>query len=243
MNSPLDRHEKIAASFSGGKDSTAVVELLREHLDRITLYHLDAGDLLPEIAEAVARIEASVPHFVRVQTDSNHWISEHGMPSDLMPYSAHQIGRLMGEPGKVRLVSRYDCCWANLMAPIWDRIRNDGNTLLIRGTKEVDMRSLPVGDGETTEGVEIWLPLLGWSNADVFAFLASRGVPIPRIYSYMTNSPECARCPAWWNEQRNFYLKRYYPALHAEYQDRLRVIAGEVMPSMAAFMREWEGVM
>lgn len=241
MNSPLDRHERIALSYSGGKDSSACVELLREHLDRITIYHLDTGDLLPEMAEAVQMVELSVPNFVRVQSDSGQWIAAHGMPSDLMPYHAHPVGQAMGQHHGTRIVSRYDCCFANVMAPMFERMRADNITLLIRGTKRADMPQLPVEDGSVNDGIELWLPLLEWSNEDVFAFLNARGVPVPRLYAFVTNGPECARCPAWWGEQRNSYLKRFYPNLWDEYQSRLRVIAGAMMPSFAAFMREWEG--
>ena len=37
--------------FSGGKDSRALIELFRPHLDGITVYHLDTGDMFPEIRE------------------------------------------------------------------------------------------------------------------------------------------------------------------------------------------------
>lgn len=243
MSSPLDRHEKVALLYSGGKDSTAVVELLRESLDRLTIYHLDTGDLLPEMAEAVQRVELSVPNFIRVQTDVAKWINQHGLPSDLMPYHQHKVGQMMGQHGGVQIVSRYDCCWANLMGPLIERVHADGNTLVIRGTKAADMPMLPLDDGQIGDGLELWLPIRDWSNEDVFAFLNARGIPMPRIYAFVANSPECARCPAWWGEQRNTYLKRFYPHLWNEYQSRLRVLAGAVMPSFAAFMREWEGTL
>lgn len=237
---PLERHEKAALSFSGGKDSTACVELLREHLDRITIYHLDSGDLLPEMRESVARVEATAPHFVRVESNVAGWIAEHGLPSDLMPYQMHGIGQMMGEH-KRRITSRYECCFANLMAPLFARVHADGNTLLIRGTKRVDMPKLPAESGSLTDGVELWLPLVDWSNEDVFRFLAERNIPLPRIYAYLTNSPECAQCPAWWGEQRNTYLKRFYPDLWRGYQQRLSMLAAEMAPSVLAFLREWEG--
>ena len=237
MISPLDRHEKIALSFSGGKDSLACVYLLRDRLDDITIYHVDTGDLLPEMRESVARVEAFAPHFVRIETHVSDWIAEHGLPTDLLPHSAHPVGQVMGEP-RHRLVGRYDCCYANLMWPVFERVQADGNTLLIRGTKRVDMNRLPAQDGEVVFGVEIHLPLLEWSHEQVFAFLALNSVPIPRVYELVTNSPECARCSAWWGERRAEYLKKYHPQLWRDYDDRLQIVINEIALPLAMLKRE-----
>jgi 3'-phosphoadenosine 5'-phosphosulfate sulfotransferase (PAPS reductase)/FAD synthetase len=234
---PLDRHEKIALSWSGGKDSTAVLHILRDELHRLTVYHVDTGDLLPEMRDHVRRFEHIIPNFVRIQTNVAAWNIEHGLPTDLLPYSAHHIGRLMGEE-RIKLVSRYDCCAANLMAPLYDRVKADGNTLLIRGTKRADMMQLPVESGEAPDGIELWYPLLDWSHDDVFLYLRQHGIPIPRLYGDMKNSPECARCTAWWHEGRGAYLAQHYPNLARDYQARLRLVAEEIGPSIDALGAE-----
>jgi len=235
--SPLERHQKIALSFSGGKDSLACVQLLREHLDRITLYHVDTGDLLPEMRASVAHVEMFAPNFVRIETNVTSWIEQHGLPSDLVPHSSHLIGQLMGEH-RTRLVSRYDCCWHSLMWPLLSRVIEDGNTLLIRGTKRVDMKRLPVASGDTVEGLEYWYPLQDWSNEQVFAYLVCEKVPLPRIYDVVTNSPECARCSAWWGERRAEYLKDHHPELWREYDERLQLVINEIAGPLALLRRE-----
>ena len=70
---PLDRHGRGALQFSGGKDSLALVYLLRPQWDRLTLYHVDTGDLLPEVREIVDTVEAMVPDFRRIETDAKAW--------------------------------------------------------------------------------------------------------------------------------------------------------------------------
>lgn len=234
---PLTRHKKIALSFSGGKDSLACVHLLREHLNDITIYNLDTGDLLPEMRESIDRVEAFAPHFVRIQRDVNAWIAEHGLPTDLLPHSAHQVGQAMGEH-KAKLVARYDCCYLNLMAPLFERVRADGNTLLIRGTKAVDMKKLPVKSGDVSDGLEIWYPLQEWSNDQVFACLRDKGVPLPRVYEHVVNSPECARCSAWWGEGRAAYLKQHHPELWRDYDARLQIVIGEIAAPLRLLWRE-----
>ncbi len=235
----LKGHTKIALSYSGGKDSRACIQLFKDRLDEITIYHLDTGDLLPEMRASVAEVEATAPHFVRIETNVAEWIATHGLPTDLLPYTEHPVARHMGQGRSAHpLVPRYDCCYANLMWPVYARVRDDGNTLLIRGTKLVDMRRLPAYDGEVVEGVTIHYPLLGWTNQQVFAYLSLQGVTLPRVYNYVENSPECARCSAWWGEGRGMYLRKYHPELWAEYDARLQIIIDAVAPSLALLRHE-----
>lgn len=236
MMEVLDRHERIALSFSGGKDSTACVWLLRDHLERITLYHLDTGDLLPEVVEVVEQVRAIVPHFVTVRSDVAGWIERNGPPSDLVPHGSHPVGQHMAE-GRA-IVHRYSCCSANLMVPLFDRIVADGNTLLIRGTKAADMKRLPMGSGDVIDGLELLLPLLEWSNADVLAYLREQGAPISTAYGHFDNLPECATCSAWWSEGRAAYLRARHPALFAKYQARMDVVMAEVGPVAQMLARE-----
>jgi 3'-phosphoadenosine 5'-phosphosulfate sulfotransferase (PAPS reductase)/FAD synthetase len=235
--SPLDRHKKIALSWSGGKDSTAVLHMLRHELHRITVFHVDTGDLLPEMRDQVALFGDAIPNFVRIETNVAAWNIEHGLPTDLLPHSAHPVGRMMGEH-RIMLASRYDCCGANLMMPLYQRVLDDGFTLLIRGTKRADMKLLPAQSGEAPDGVELWYPLLDWSHADVFAYLRGNGIPLPRLYDVMVNAPECARCTAWWREGRAAYLAQHYPELARDYQARLKVVAEEIGPSIDALAGE-----
>lgn len=235
--SPFAQHERIALSFSGGKDSLAVYYLLREHKHRFTVYHCNTGDLLPEQSEVVAHVRADAVNFVEVKTDAIGWINQNGLPTDLLPHTAHWVGREMGEPG-VPLVSRYDCCWSNLMEPTYRRVAEDGNTLLIRGTKAADMKRLPKLSGSTSDGITLWYPLQDWTNDQVFAYLREQGAPISRVYDHVTNSPECARCTAWWGEKRGDYLRRYHPDLWRDYSSRLGLVVGEINKALAPLIQE-----
>lgn len=237
MEDILARHNKIALSFSGGKDSLACVYLLRPYRDRITLYHLDSGDLLPETRAVVDHVRGFWPRCVTINGNVDGWIAQNGMPTDLLPYNSHHIGRLFGQED-VALVPRYDCCFHNLMRPIFERIKADGNTLLIRGTKQADERKLPADSGDVFEGIEVLLPVRDWSHQRVFDYLRSVGAPISRVYDYVTNAPECARCPAWWNERRASYLREFHPELFRSYAGRLHVVSRAISAPLGNLMRE-----
>ncbi len=226
--------------FSGGKDSLACVHLLREHWDEITLYHVDTGDLLPEIREIVDHVEAMVPRFVRTRSDSAGWMQANGLPSDLVPTTSTAMGLMIGA-SQQRIVDRFDCCLQNLWLPMHEPMAADGITLVIRGTKRADLTKLPAENGPSGWGYDLWLPLLDWSHADVFAYLREVGAPICRVYENHFNAPECATCPAWWSEKRARYLKRHHPALYGAYRAKLERVSRETTPHWLALQEELRG--
>ncbi|MBR0651988.1 phosphoadenosine phosphosulfate reductase family protein [Roseomonas terrae] len=233
LRAAIEAAARPAAAFSGGKDSLAVVYLLREAglLDRVTLYHLDTGDLLPEVREIVDHVKAFAPRFVHLQGDVLGWIERNGAPSDLVPGN----GREPPGTGPGSIVQRYACCYANLMLPLWERIAADGVDLLFRGTRRDDLPRLPADDGAILPGgMLLRLPLREWKAEDVFRYLRSVGAPIARLYHHKTQSPECARCTAWWHESRAAYLRQFYPDLFADYRKRLAPIASALLPVVDA---------
>jgi 3'-phosphoadenosine 5'-phosphosulfate sulfotransferase (PAPS reductase)/FAD synthetase len=234
---PLDRHGRGALHFSGGKDSLALVHLLRPQWDKLTLYHVDTGDLLPEVREIVDMVEAMVPAFVRIETDARAWTAGHGLPSDLVPTTSTAVGMAIGA-SKQPIVDRFACCVANIMAPMHQQMVEDGVPLAIRGTKRADLARLPAVDGDTSLGYELWLPLLEWSHDDVFAYLRKVGAPICRVYKHRVNAPECATCPAWWSEARAQYLNKYHPGLFEAYRAKLAKVTDEITPHWRALKGE-----
>ena len=242
IDSPLDKHEKVALHFSGGKDSLAVVQLLANQLDRVTIYHGDTGDQLPEQQASVAYVEALAPHFVRIRSDVRGWIKTNGLPSDLVPYASHPIGRALGQE-TVPIVPRYDCCWENIMRPLLERTRADGCTLLIRGTKRCDAPAFPFlsGDVDPVTGIEFWYPLEHWTDHDVLAFLRNSGAPVPPYYDAgLKGAPDCAHCTAWLDEGRGAYLKAHHPEIWREYRAGLIAILQALGDPMRHLQREMQ---
>lgn len=231
------QHKNVALSFSGGKDSLACVYLMREHLPNLTVYHMDPGDMLPETKAVVAHVKTMAARFVHLHGDVHSWQERHGLPTDLVPHTAHPMGQLMQGVGP-KLVSRYDCCRENLMRPVWDAIRADGVTLVIRGSKRSDPASKGNQDGMSADGVTLCLPIWDWSDADVFAYLAEQGAPISRVYQEGATTPDCATCSGWWEEKRAAYLRKHHPELWAVYGAKLKVVTDAIREPIAQLERE-----
>jgi phosphoadenosine phosphosulfate reductase len=239
----IGRHGRGALSFSGGKDSTVCAWLLRPIADKVTLYCCDTGDLLPETQAVIEQVAPLFPHFVMIRRDTAAWIAEHGLPSDLVPYQSHPIGRMIGQASRPPLVSKYDCCYSNIMLPLLEAIKQDGHTLLIRGTKTVDMPRLPISDGGQSEGLEVCYPLQDWTDAEVMQFLREHEAPVSKVYAYehASSSLDCATCPGWWKDRRGPYLKANHPGLFTLHQARLRQVVEALRPTIGEFVDAMDG--
>lgn len=237
MKEVIERHKRIALQFSGGKDSLALLYLMRPFWDRLTVYWTDTGDAFPETRELVERIEAEVPNFVRIEGRQPETIDLFGIPSDLVPVGSTPIG-VIANRGGVLIQDRYSCCMRSLMLPMHERMVQDGITLVIRGQKEADRLRAPVRSGDVENGIEYLFPLQDWSDDDVMAFLRKEGIEVPRFYETLRASPDCMTCSAYWEEGRAAYLKEHHPAAYREYQRRLNTISDATAEAIAHFNKE-----
>lgn len=232
------RHDRIAFQFSGGADSIAALYVMRPWWDLLTVYHVDTGDQFPEIAETVERVSHDLP-IVTIRGDAPGWRAANGLPSDVVPFDNTAIGRALS--GRtIPIVTKMECCAANLMDPLHQQMRRDGMTLLVRGTRSEEFRGgLDLRSGWTDGQVELLHPIEGWSKREVLRYLNENGLPCPPFYDMgMRAAPECMGCTAWWDEGRMAYMRRFHPAEAVLYEKNLRAIRGEIMRQMGNSLEE-----
>lgn len=233
----LSAYRNVALQFSGGKDSLACLYLLREQLDDITVYWLDTGDTCPETVAVLDQVRSWVPNFVAVRTDSKNWRAANGYPSDLVPAKAHTLGVAYGM-NDFRLVGRFDCCYANLMLPMHERMVEDGVDCVIRGTKLCDTGRVPA-EGNVGSYTVI-LPIRDWSHQQVFDYLESVGAPYNEVYDHFVgiSAPECLTCTAWWDDNKGEYLKARHPEQYVAYRKDLKIISIALQSHLADLAKE-----
>lgn len=225
IHGAMQRHERIAFQFSGGRDSTAALYVMRPFWDRLTVYHVDTGDQFPELRAVVDAVErdTGLP-IVRITSDVIAYWREVGYPSDIVPFDNTAIGRdLSGK--KTRIVGRMECCSTNLMMPLHRRMIEDDMTLLVRGTRVDEFAHLPIRSGFRDADVELLYPIQHWSAQEVTNYLTEHGRPIAPFYAAgLDMAPECLGCTAWWDEGRLGYMRARYPVAAKLTERNMRVI-------------------
>lgn len=222
----LDAHERIVLQFSGGKDSLAVLRLLKNYLHKTTVLWMNAGAALPETLLQMAAVRAECPTFLEVHSDVEAGIAADGFPVDLLPIRSHRSLTGCVPSGGLRMQSFIECCQNNLMLPMHRATLALGATLLIRGQKSADGHKGPFVSGDVVDGMELMYPLEGWCDADVLAYL--RGDPLlPAHYSEGGTSLDCWGCTAYLgeNQWKLGYLTRNHPEKGAEVRRRIIAIA------------------
>jgi phosphoadenosine phosphosulfate reductase len=234
----LGRHERVALQFSGGRDSLAVLYLMRPYWDRISVYWCNTGDAYPETLSVVDYVRDIVPNFIEIMGRQPQVIAEFGLPSDIVPVSRTPLGLLVSQAKKTLIQDRYSCCARSMMFPTQERMIADGITLIIRGQKNADEFKAATRSGEVHDGIELLYPIENWTARQVMDYLHEQHAPTPRFYEVMDSAPDCMTCSAWWENGAATYLKRYHFEQYQEVQRRLDEINTAVGIHIAAFNKE-----
>ena len=227
----LARHGSAVLSFSGGKDSVAVLHHCRQFADRITVVFCDMGDLFPHTRPYVERL-ADLWDFKLEVVESEP--PRYALPSDIVPtWSTPFAGWFLPEESKPRtqIISGIDCCNATLWQPLDKAIKEMGATLVFRGSKGTD-EHISVPTGTVIDGIEYVNPLWEWTDTQVYWYLQDNAIELPMQYQAGVNhSLDCMRCTAWLSTeaevQRLEFTKRYYPVAFEQLQDRMRLVLAE----------------
>jgi phosphoadenosine phosphosulfate reductase len=240
----FNRHERVGLQFSGGRDSTATLYLLRDYWPLLTVYHVDAGDQFPETRAIVQKVRGEVlaagGRFEVICADVHESRRVHGWPTDLLPADNTPLGRrVAGE--ELQLVGRYECCARNIMLPMHQRVLADGCTLLIRGQRDSDYSVPPARSGDTAEGIEFLYPVQSWSGDQVEQYLRENGLPVADYYPEgIKRASDCMTCTAWWDDGRAQYLRRFYPEQHKIFIDRAVLVRNAIAKQMQWLNHELE---
>lgn len=215
---PLPAGVTTALQFGGGKDSLAILHLMRPHWSDLVVVWMNPGAAFPEVEAQMREIAALVPHFREIRADVVSDIRENGWPVDVVPVRSTALGKLYrGDDGGVLLRSWLDCCARNFWAPMEAQMRAWGIKTIIRGQRaSEDWKNPHAQNGVVHDGVRYLLPIQGWSEADVFAYLDRIGVKPPAYYETLPSSLDCWLCTAYLDTKtpQIGYLRERHPERH-----------------------------
>ncbi len=164
----------VGVSFSGGKDSTVSLDLVRRVLPDAPAAFFDSGAELDGTREMVDALGAETVHPRLTMLDMARYAGWWGYVAPVDPdceFDAKQV--LINDPCETFVVKR--------------RLR-----VMVHGVRseESHARSMHVASrGELYRGRDgTWycMPLARWSLADVWAYIASRGLRYHRVYDVLS---------------------------------------------------------
>lgn len=238
VGSVISRHERVAFQFSGGKDSTASLLLLRPYWDRMTVYHCDSGDSMPETKAVVEQMSKLVPvTIVKGRVLQNR--AEFGLPTDVMPWTSASSAHTLNTGSTPLMQDWVSCCFRSIMLPLYERMVEDKITLVIRGQKDDDKLKGPLRSGDVDMGVEYLYPVQDWTDEECFAYMREQGFEPQRFYAEgISHSGDCLHCTAWLTDNKAEYMLKYYPDEYPRYRDNVKVIAEATTPHLVNLMKE-----
>lgn len=192
------RHALVALPFSGGKDSTSCLELVRPYWNRTVVIWANTGDAFPETVRLMAAIRKVVPRFVEAKGNLPQAIEQNGIPSEIVPMTnSPWLHAVVSDAELPKIQSWYSCCTENLYLPLHGAILESGATAIVRGDRAAEKVSMPERfHRQSPLGYEMCFPLQHWSEDDSFEFLKTRGIPVLSSYSEIKTSLDCLHCPA-----------------------------------------------
>lgn len=224
-----------AIQFSGGKDSLAVLYLMRPVLSRMTVYFGDTGGVYPHMSKFVhetcdrlgAKLRIVTP---AVSLDAHH--EKFGLPSDIVPVETSEAMRAYNGAEGQMLQSNLSCCAAMLWQPLQQALIDDKVQKVYRGSKACDGH-VGVPDGFIdAHGITYHSPLWNWSDADVFSYLREVGADLPAHYGVVNNSFDCLYCTAFLKSagaaERLDWTRINYPNEWPELKRRLLAVRAVV---------------
>jgi Phosphoadenosine phosphosulfate reductase family len=151
---------------SGGRDSLATLFVMAPQWEDMTVAWCDGGDSAPELYAFMAKIKQTVPRFVRVE--------------GIAPSTR-------ARPTATTWVS---CCAAGIWKPMWEWLKENAVTTVIRGTRKSDPFPFPT-PGSEHDGIRFQMPIWDWSDerlARALDIIAQRG--FKPVYPH-----DCLHCP------------------------------------------------
>ncbi|WP_277030249.1 phosphoadenosine phosphosulfate reductase family protein [Turicimonas muris] len=214
MEEIFQRHKEVVLFYSGGKDSLALLLLLRPYWDRVNVVWVDTGNQFPEVIEHMEKVKALVPHFTVLKGNTPKYLLENGFPVDVVPTRFTSLGSYVFGPAPLRVCSRFDCCEANIWTPMRMYVESTKPTCILRG----DRRSERAKGLSREAGIEFEFPIWDWTDEQIWGFLRREGRELLQDRHFMRHgtSLDCQTCMAYSEEipERQEYLKNHHPELY-----------------------------
>lgn len=231
---------KVYISFSGGKDSTVLLHLVRSIYPDVPAVYVDTGLEFPEIREHVKSIENVVwlkpemsfkkvieeKGYPVISKSVSHWVdlAQRGYPSGIKQmsldtrYGCKRYEYLVDAPFKI---SR-DCCDILKKRPAKRYTKETGRMpyIGIRADEGVNRKSAFLqtgGENNLDTALPRSHPLMCWTDDDIWGYIRKFDLPYSKIYNMGYDRTGCMFCMygITFDRDRFVRLKATHPKIWA----------------------------
>lgn len=205
----LTQYDRVLLCYSGGKDSTTLLHLLRPWAAHVEVLHVALDGGFPGVLEYVKQCcdAWGFRHLTLLAPAISlpAYIARYGWPVHLVPTAMDGVLPDPWYDGGPKVASFWHCTALRIMAPLYLHARERQADVLLTGSRRSDApyfhRQGPVlerpGDPEVP-----WIrynPLHDWSTADIWQYLDAYGITLPPHYAWKRHvpfeAPDCKLCP------------------------------------------------
>lgn len=169
---------RLAFGTAFGPEGLVVLDLVARHRLDVDVFTLDTGLFFPETYELWRQLEARYSRPIRAVRPAL------GVEAQA---AAHGDALWARDPDR--------CCALRKVEPLREALRgHDAWISAIRRDQTKDRAAAAVVELDLRSGLAKVNPLLGWTSADVWAYLRERGVPVNPLHAAGYPSIGCRPC-------------------------------------------------
>lgn len=225
-------HKNVCSWNSSGKDSTAMLHILRPWNNRVTLLHnkTDGGwpgstENLLDLAEAWG---FKPPIITQPQLSFDDYVEQYGYQAEIIPT---EYDTLVQPPSPfqtegIRVSSWWHCTLTRQIYPLIQATIEMGADAVLTGSRASDAPAFALMGGSTDIAKDLlgftrYNPLAEWTTEEVFSYIDALQIPLPLHYKWKRESgdkyefPDCLRCT--WQPEHWRLLREHYPDVYAEH--------------------------
>lgn len=217
---------------SGGKDSTALLHLLRHWREKVVILHLSLGDEgWPDITETLQENLEVFGYQNRLivlnpSIKLDQYIQVFGWPVSVIPTKYEGATAISDSPYRdqpVRFSSWWHCRYSRILLPLAQATLDLKADLIIMGSKQNDGTSPAYAtefDVSKETGWKRINPLADWQTKDIYQYINEYKIKLPNIYAKWKTAigksietVDCMRCtyqPKMWTD----VLPKHYPDVY-----------------------------